>query len=232
MTHEPTFISQMDLGADEATAQEKCFEAARMMAIEGQTGADRKLDDKYDRIQVAMLEGTAEGRIRSDPARAASLIGYVDQVLDSGRRALVGVSVGHRTKTEIPEDRVTGHYVTIYGRGYEADGRVFYRFKDPGTIGEGLATRFADGRFYVDQVTGILFRRGEDPRSKKVPLRDYEVSQVRLYQRDREKRVPDRTTTSHHVGVSPASYHSTLISVFAASAGERRPNIAAQATGR
>lgn len=182
---ETTFISQFDLATDRRVANKKCFPAAKMMVDEGNrsTGAIRvRLTDQYKRIQIAQGKADSNGRISPDPVRAEKAIRYIDKVLDLKLRALVGVSVGDRTETEIPEDLVTGHYVVIYGRHYDANGRIYYDFKDPGTNGEGLAERFVNGKFYVDDRTGILFRQGEDPTSKLSPLlRDYEVSHVRVY---------------------------------------------------
>jgi hypothetical protein len=71
---------------------------------------------------------------------------------------------------------LTEHFVTIFGRGYDAAGRQFYEFKDPGLRG-------STQRFFVDARTEVLFR----PAEKQVGARrtvanmDYELTQVRTY---------------------------------------------------
>jgi hypothetical protein len=182
---ELTFISQFDLSADPKIAKRKCFPAAMMMVNEGQPV--RLTDDKYLRIMVAKGKADFVGHINSDPTQAYKALKYIDKLLSLNQRALVGVSVGFgwtkapRTETEIPEDQVTSHYLAIYGRAYEPDGRVYYKYKDPGTNGEGLNAKFIDGKLYVDDATGILFKRGEQPTSMIDVRGDYEVSHVRVY---------------------------------------------------
>lgn len=156
-----------------------CFKAAIKMVNEGQTV--RLQDDKYERVMVARGEANAAGHITADPANAQIAVNYIDKLLDRNLRALIGISAGGRTPTEIPEDRVTGHYVVVYGRGYEPDGRVYYQFKDPGTHGRGDYKEFIDGKLYIDDQTGILFKYGDAPDAPSVLGHDYEVSQVRVY---------------------------------------------------
>lgn len=49
--------------------------------------------------------------------------------------------------------------MVITTRGVDAEGRVFYAFNDPGAgrLEVGAAAR-PENRFFVDRVTGLLFR--------------------------------------------------------------------------
>ncbi len=128
-----------------------------------------KLNGPDQAIQIAHAEDE-EGRLAVDPTQAQIGRAYIDKVLDQGHPALVGVSYSDEAYNR---DKMTDHFVTIYRRGYDESGRLFYEFKDPGAGGR-------TGRLYVDQATGKLFEEG-DLKAGYVENSDYEVTQVRTY---------------------------------------------------
>jgi hypothetical protein len=155
-------IDQFDLYPDdERKAALACFEAASRH-VPALAGPDRS-------IQIAIRED-ARGRIEVDPEQARIAREYIDRMLDRGRPVVGGVSF---EAGRFNRDRITDHFVTIFRRGYDRDGRLFYDFRDPGNGGR-------PGRFHVDRERGILFREGSG-RSRFVADADYELSQVRTY---------------------------------------------------
>ena len=127
-------------------------------------------------IQIAYQEDK-NGRLKTDPNQAKIARDYIDKKLDSGQPVLVGTS---QEVTRKNNDKMTDHFVTILGRGYDKDGRLYYQFQDPGAKKEhGL------GKFYVDENTGKLFKEGEGLKKPDyVRQMDYEVTQVRTYKGD------------------------------------------------
>ncbi len=168
---------QFDLyPGDDVKGGKACFEAATLQAnTHNQSkfkAADRpKLAGGDEAIQVAYAED-ADGRVAVDPNQAKVARAYIDEQLDKGRPLLVGVSYADDSYNA---DKMTDHFVTISGRGYDADGRLYYTYKDPGA-----GAAYQDGRFYVDQATGKLFKQG-DQKGNYVQHSDYELTQVRTY---------------------------------------------------
>ncbi len=150
-----------------------CFEAAVKACTEHNTKsygvAAPKLGGPDDAIQVAYAEDT-NGRVEIDQTQAGIARAYIDKVLDMGYPVVVGASYDDNAYNA---DKMTDHFVTIDKRGYDADGRVYYEFKDPGDGGR-------VGKLYVDDASGKLFKEG-DHRGPYVKSADYEVTQVRTY---------------------------------------------------
>lgn len=121
-------------------------------------------------IQVAYAEDET-GNTVVDGNQAARGREYIDRCLDQGLPVVVGVSYSHRH----PEynEGLTDHFLTVDGRGYEADGRAFYTYKDPGAAGR-------SGKLYVDKSQEQLFKEG-DYQTHHVEDFDYELTQVRTY---------------------------------------------------
>jgi hypothetical protein len=155
-------IDQFDLYPDDdRRGGLACFEAASAHAP--------RLAGSDESIQIAIREDQL-GRIEVDPIQARLGREYIDRILDGGRPVVVGVSF---EAGRFNRDRITDHFVTIFGRGYDHEGRLHYDFRDPGDGGR-------VGRFHVDRELGILFREGTG-RSRFVADADYELSQVRTY---------------------------------------------------
>ncbi|MEO0461460.1 MAG: hypothetical protein AAF219_11500, partial [Myxococcota bacterium] len=123
-------------------------------------------------IQVGHSED-GNGRLAVDATRAEHARRYIDQALDAGWPVLVGASYDDNAYNN---DRLTDHFVTINGRGYGEAGRLYYTFVDPGTSDRPY-------RFYVDRDSGRLFKEG-DQQSGYVSSADYEVTQVRVFDRE------------------------------------------------
>lgn len=168
---------QFDLyPGDEVKGGKACFEAATLQANAHNkskfAAKDRpQLAGGDEAIQVAYAED-ADGRVAVDPNQAKIARGYIDEQLDKGRPVLVGVSYADESYNT---DKMTDHFVTISGRGYDADGRLFYTYKDPGA-----GAAYQDGKFYVNEATGKLFKEG-DQKGQFVQNSDYELTQVRTY---------------------------------------------------
>jgi hypothetical protein len=97
---------------------------------------------------------------------------YLDACLLAGRPAIVGVSHSDR---DYNNDLFTDHFVVITGRSIDEAGRVFYTFNDPA---DGSST----GRFYVDDVSGMLFKLARtDIPAGYTTARAYQVTQIRTY---------------------------------------------------
>ncbi|MEO8591045.1 MAG: hypothetical protein ABI432_16825 [Flavobacteriales bacterium] len=174
------------------TAQEErgCFDAAVLMTL---SGVRDKLVGGGEDGRIAMVRSSNEhGRVTPDPEGAAEGLAYVDRMLEKNIRVLAGVSYWGNDGAAAQDKLGTRHFVTIIGRSYEAipgggPERMFYVFMDPAKKRE-----FAEkvdghevyaGKLYVDNATGILFKRGEGPQrgSGFVGKRDYEVTHVRVY---------------------------------------------------
>jgi hypothetical protein len=150
-----------------------CFDAAVAQANQYNKrahGPKAPTLNGYDKaIQIATGEDN-NGRIVIDAEKAKLGRKTVDSYLDQGYPVLVGVSY-EDGKSNL--DKMTDHFVTIYGRGVDDAGRLYYDFKDPGASGN-------SGRFYVDKETGKFFKDG-DGKSNYVRSLDYEMTQVRTY---------------------------------------------------
>ncbi len=121
-------------------------------------------------IQMAYAEDE-HGLLAVDSTQAALGRDYIDRCLDQGLPVMVGVSYKDQA---INKDQLTDHFVTIDGRGYDDEGRLFYTFKDPGA-------RAKEFKAHVDQVTGKLFKEGDNLRPI-VESADYQFTHVRTYE--------------------------------------------------
>ncbi len=160
---------------NEEASQNACFEAAEKQAKDFNKArlGNRapKLNGASDAIQVAYQEDF-HGRVKADPNQAKIAREYIDKCLDKKLPVVVGAST---EDNDINKDKMTDHFVTIYGRGYDKDGRLFYKFKDPGNRGR-------EGKLFVDQETGKLFKQGTHGDDwRKVRQADYQITQVRTY---------------------------------------------------
>lgn len=168
------YINQFSLYPDDpAKGGKACFEAATKQTTQSLATSKTagKLAGADEAIQVAYAED-GNGRTATNPTQARVAREYIDTQLDKGRPAMVGVSYSDDAYNT---DKMTDHFITISGRGYDADGKVYYTFKDPGAGGA-----YAEGKLYVDQATGKLFKEG-DKKGGYVQNADYEVTQVRTY---------------------------------------------------
>jgi len=166
------YINQFSLHpGDPEKGGKACFEAATQQTNQSLAASKIPAKMSSEPIQVAYAED-ARGRTATDPAQAAAARAYVDTQLDKGRPVLAGVSYADNAYNP---DQMTDHFITISGRGYDADGKVFYSYKDPGAGGA-----YAEGKLYVDQATGKMFKEG-DKKGGYVQNADYEVTQVRTY---------------------------------------------------
>jgi hypothetical protein len=168
-------VNQFALYPDDPDKGAKaCFEGAIKQArdhnqAQSPTGRRRRLAPYRDAIRVAYAED-AQGRVQVDETQAELGRAYIDRALDDDRPVVVGVSYGDNAYNL---DRLTDHFVTIDGRGYDDDGRQYYTFKDPGTGGR-------EFKFYVDEDTGNLFKPAtEGPRY--VEHAEYQMTHVRTY---------------------------------------------------
>jgi hypothetical protein len=121
-------------------------------------------------IQVAYAEDK-KGKVVVDKDQLKIGHAYIDNTLDKGYPVNVGIS---HEDNNINYDKMTDHFVTIYGRGHDDKGRLYYDFKDPGNGGR-------DGRLYVDKTTGKFFKEGADPKSGYVVDHDWEMTKVQTY---------------------------------------------------
>ena len=171
-------VSQFDLYADDEKAQKACKEAAEKQLKDFNKNANKpsELNGPDQAIQLAYREDK-NGRLKTDPTQARVAREYIDKKLENGQPVLVGVS---HDKLGINRDKMTDHFVTIIGRGYDKDGRLYYQYRDPGA-----EQSKSLGKFYVDQDTGKLYKVGDGLRNPSfVRQMDYEVTQVRTYKGD------------------------------------------------
>jgi RHS repeat-associated protein len=160
----------------------ECFAKACEMAEEGNKTLSRPphLLGKDKAINVAIAEDQFGG-IVVDPLKARKGLNYIDRALEAGYRVVVGASYSTKgTKS----NRLTEHFLTIYGRSYDEKGRVFYKFRDPGLAHPaGPKGEFPSGvRLFVDSATGKMFRvptmKGA---AEPIVSHEYNVTQVRTY---------------------------------------------------
>ncbi|MEL7305796.1 MAG: hypothetical protein AAFZ38_11515 [Myxococcota bacterium] len=127
-------------------------------------GADApRLGRPEEAVVVATGEDN-EGRIDNDKGRAR-YTGLIDRYLDDGRPVLIGVS-GRAGGDAL--DGVTDHHVLITGRGYDAEGRLYYDVIDPKADDQ-------KGRFFVDESRGNLFQPRGPGRAH------FEMTRVHVY---------------------------------------------------
>ncbi|MFO0725262.1 MAG: hypothetical protein U1E65_15880 [Myxococcota bacterium] len=161
---------------DKAKGDKACFEAATLQCTAHNEANFKKkerpkLAGPEEALQVAYAEDK-NGRVLVDPTQARIARSYIDAQLEAGRPVVVGVSY---SAAGYNNDRMTDHFVTISGRDYDAQGRLYYTYKDPGA-----GTDYQDGKLYVDAKTGKMFKEG-DQAGGYVQHLDYEVTQVRTY---------------------------------------------------
>ncbi|MFO0727306.1 MAG: hypothetical protein U1E65_26235 [Myxococcota bacterium] len=158
-----------DHGIDGATA---CFPTAVAQAEEynrSKLGARApRLEGADEAIRVAYAEDE-DGRTAVDSGQSARAHQYIDKCLEKGLPAVVGVSYAHEDHNE----KITDHFLTIDGRGYDEAGRAYYAYKDPGDGGRA-------GKLYLDKNDEQLFKEGS-LESGYVRDLDYQVTQVRTY---------------------------------------------------
>ncbi|MEO1482277.1 MAG: hypothetical protein AAFU77_09250 [Myxococcota bacterium] len=170
-----SLVDSKDIAVIRREGKTKCYQAAVRQADDynrARFGSDApRLQSSAQAIQVAYAED-GDGRLKVDESRAAAALIYIMETLEAGLPVVVGVSYADK---EINTDRLTDHFVTVIGRGYES-GRPYFEFLDPGT------SRRRPFRLYIDQSTGMLFRDGSR-RTPYVDSADYQVTQVRTYDR-------------------------------------------------
>ncbi|MET0401484.1 MAG: LysM domain-containing protein [Cystobacter sp.] len=165
------FYSQFEGGHGYEPSDTACFKAATAMA----KAAGAQVTGPDQRIQLGTSENR-QGRLTVNPQRATEGRNYIDQQLSAGKPVVVGVS--HKDAS-YNADGLTDHFVTITGRGTDAQGRTYYTFHDPGTrhASRGQDTN-PNNRFYVDERTGGLSRPGTAA-SGAITGRHYDVAMVR-----------------------------------------------------
>ncbi|OJH41800.1 LysM peptidoglycan-binding domain-containing protein [Cystobacter ferrugineus] len=165
------FYSQFEGGHGYTPSDTACFKAATAMA----KAAGATVTGPDQRIQLATGENS-KGRLTVNAQKAAQGRNYIDQQLNAGKPVVVGVS--HKD-SNYNADGLTDHFVTITGRGTDAQGRTYYTFHDPGTrhASKGQDTN-PNNRFYVDERTGGLYRPGSAATGEIVG-RHYDVAMVR-----------------------------------------------------
>jgi hypothetical protein len=168
-------VSQFDLyPGDHEKGNKACAEAAKAQCDRYNKkthGTQPHLNGADKGIQVGFAEDE-HGRLAVNPDNAKKGREYIDRMLDSGYPVYVGISF---QKWDINYDKLTDHAVTITGRGYDKDGRLYYSFKDPGS------KTVTEGKFYVDQETGKIFRPGDMNAKWALARKDYEVTFVGTY---------------------------------------------------
>ena len=168
-------VNQFELHPDDdEAAANACFEGAVKQATDfNQTRLGNrapKLNGPSGAIQVGYQEDS-NGRLKADPTKQKSQETISTNVWIKNCRLLLA---SHQDDN-INRDKLTDHFVTIHGRGYDREGRLYYKFKDPGARGR-------EGKLYVDQETGKLFKQGSRPDDWRVVRQaDYQVTQVRTY---------------------------------------------------
>jgi hypothetical protein len=171
-------VNQMDLYTDDDKAQKACKEAAvkQLKDFNKINNNPSELNGPDQAIQIGYREDK-KGRLITDPTQARVAREYIDKKLENGQPVLVGVS---HDRLGINKDKLTDHFVTIIGRGYDKDGRLYYQYRDPGA-----EKSKSLGKFYVDEDTGKLFKQGDGLKNPGyVRQMDYEVTQVRTYKGD------------------------------------------------
>jgi hypothetical protein len=132
-----------------------------------------KRNDLEKNIQVGYAEDK-NGRVAVDETQAKVAREYIDRALDAGLPVMVGASYKDYKQNKGNADNLTEHWVSITGRDYDDQGRLFYSFNDPGNGKK--------GRFYVDQDTGKLFKVAEHRNDSTWAANSFEMAQVRPYE--------------------------------------------------
>lgn len=169
-------VFQYDLYPNDKSKGDKaCVEAAKKQCNlynQKTHGADAPELNGWDKaIQVGYAEDP-NGRLVVNPDKAKAAREYIDKALDKGYPVFAGVST---QRDNINFDKLFEHAITITGRGYDADGRLYYNFLEPGTSGANK-----EGKLYVDQFSGKLYKVG-DPNAQYVSESPFEVTHVRTY---------------------------------------------------
>lgn len=169
-------VFQYDLYPNDKSKGDKaCVEAAKKQCNlynQKTHGADAPELNGWDKaIQVGYAEDP-NGRLVVNPEKAKAAREYIDKALDKGYPVFAGVST---QRDNINFDKLFEHAITITGRGYDSDGRLYYNFLEPGTSGAGK-----EGKLFVDQFSGKLYKVG-NPNAQYVSEGPFEVTHVRTY---------------------------------------------------
>jgi hypothetical protein len=162
---------------DFENGNEACFKAAahqcsKFNEKEHGKNAPTLNDNANQAIQVAYAEDK-NGRVQVDKDQMKLGHAYIDNALDHNYPVNVGVSDDNNFHDNY--DKITDHFITIFARGYDDKGRLYYDFKDPGNGGK-------EGRLYVDKDTGKFFKEpGKNPNSGYVADRPWEMTHVMTY---------------------------------------------------
>jgi hypothetical protein len=175
-----------------------CWLAAKQMTEESLADGRRppRLVGGVDAGKIKMSRDSGyHGRVRPLPDSAAGRE-YIDRMLDAGLRVMAGVTYWDEEGRPMQDDLGTRHFITIYGRGYEAvetdrffpdstgrSRRVYYLFADPAPYRKS-PDDFFWAKLFWDDATGVLFKPGsrQETGSGYVGLRDYSVTHVRVYE--------------------------------------------------
>lgn len=169
-------LVQLDVAHKTQKGKTDCRDTALAMVATA-LGVPHVEDRQKKRHHVATGKDS-HGRVQMDATKLRTAMADIDAELDAGRPVVAGVS--HTAGLTYNDDKLADHFVTIVGRGYDEEGRLFYSFHDPG-LKDG-----ANLRFYVDQASGKLFKVGASATAHGV-RGDYEVTQLRSYVPLKEK---------------------------------------------
>jgi hypothetical protein len=169
-------VFQYDLYPNDKSKGDKaCVEAAKKQCDlynQKTHGADAPKLNGWDKaIQVGYAEDS-NGRLVVNPEKAKAAREYIDKALDKGYPVFAGVST---QQDNINYDKLFEHAISITGRGYDPDGRLYYNFLEPGTSGANK-----EGKLYVDNFSGKLYKVG-NPNAQYVSESPFEVTHVRTY---------------------------------------------------
>ena len=162
---------------DFENGNEACFKAAAHQCSkynEKEHGKDapRLNENANQAIQVAYAEDK-NGKVVLDKDQMKLGHAYIDNALDKGYPVNIGVSDDSYFHDNY--DKITDHFVTVFARGYDDKGRLYYDFKDPGNGGK-------EGRLYVDKDTGKFFKEAtKNKDSGYVADRAWEMTHVMTY---------------------------------------------------
>lgn len=159
--------SEQNLPTDKA-----CFDTVKTIAK--RAGATVLGKDK--RIQIAKSEDEKGKIVDIDTNKAIEGVNYIVSELEKNRPIVVGVS--HKD-ANYNADEITDHFVIITGQGVDGEGHTYYKFIDPATNEAKGGDKNEKNRFYLNEETGMLSKKGADGIGKVVERR-YEVSMVRL----------------------------------------------------
>jgi hypothetical protein len=173
-------IDQMKLSEDHEKNNKSCFPAAERQAVDynKKTFKDKAphLNGYSQAIQIAYAEDKS-GKVVVDPNQFEAGKNYIDKCLQKGYPVLVGLSHGNE-KSGNRDGNITDHFVTINGRGYDEDGRLYYSFA--------LANALDLPSDLCDQDPDRKLVSSLEPRSKICRLsgRSHRDSQVMQYHLD------------------------------------------------